>query len=129
MTSPAYCLPSETINGVSVSQLWRASVRLVRAVRAAVQRGRPGLSLLLVTKVTVTYVTYKSVTVILVTSRTLFLAMPPEVAAFIARLRTVPEYATEQNISRVQAHRRIAEGKASTVEIRGRLFIVLPETP
>lgn len=50
----------------------------------------------------------------------------PAVTDFIARLRTVPEWATSEGISRVQAHRRIEQKKVDTVELRGRLYIVLP---
>jgi hypothetical protein len=55
--------------------------------------------------------------------------MHPEVQSFIDRLRTVPEYATEQGISLVQAHRRIKEGKAHEVKLRGKVFVLLPDNP
>jgi len=54
------------------------------------------------------------------------LNLDPAVAAFLARLRTVPEYAESEKISRVQAHRRIEQKKVETIEIRERLFVVLP---
>lgn len=54
------------------------------------------------------------------------LNLTPDILDFISRLRTVPEYAESEGISRVQAHRRIEQKKVDTVEIRKRLYIVLP---
>ncbi len=51
--------------------------------------------------------------------------MHPEVKLFLARLRTVPEYAAAQGISLVQAHRRISSGKAVGVSLRGKAFVLL----
>ena len=53
--------------------------------------------------------------------------MHPEVQAFIDRLRTIPEYAKSKDVSLVQAHRHIKDGKANTVTLRGRVFVLLPE--
>lgn len=54
--------------------------------------------------------------------------MHPEVLAFLKRLRTIPEYADEEGISLVQAHRRLKEGKAEKFEIRGKPFVLLPKS-
>jgi hypothetical protein len=53
--------------------------------------------------------------------------MHPEVQSYLDRLRTVPEYAKEQGISLVQAHRRLSEGKADKAIIRGKVFVLLPK--
>jgi hypothetical protein len=54
-------------------------------------------------------------------------SLDPIIAAFLNRLVTVKEYADLEGISVVQAHRRIAQGKAQEVIIKARHFIVLPE--
>lgn len=56
-------------------------------------------------------------------------SLDPIVARFLDRLVTIKEYADLEKISVVQAHRRIAQGKADEVIIKGRHFIVLPEKP
>ena len=54
---------------------------------------------------------------------------PKAVEAYLARLRTVKEYADSEGISVVQAHRRIMDKKVESVKLRARLFVVLPTAP
>lgn len=50
--------------------------------------------------------------------------LDPIIAAFLDRLLTIKEYADLEKISVVQAHRRIAQGKAQEIVIKGRHFIL-----
>lgn len=52
----------------------------------------------------------------------------PAIIAYIARLRTIKQYADEQGISVTQVYRRIEEGKAETEKVADKVFIVLPLT-
>ncbi|GAB2866194.1 hypothetical protein GCM10027044_29230 [Hymenobacter ruber] len=56
-------------------------------------------------------------------------SLTPAINSFLARLRTVKEYAVLEGISVVQVHRRINEGKAEGLKIRGHQFVVLALAP
>ena len=53
----------------------------------------------------------------------------PAIAAYLARLVKVSTYAKQQNVSTIEAYRRITAGKVEGVKIDGVAFVVLPAPP
>ena len=48
------------------------------------------------------------------------------ISAYLARLQKVSTYAKKQDVSPVEAYRRIDAGKVESVKIDGVAFVVLP---
>ena len=48
------------------------------------------------------------------------------ISAYLARLQRVSTYAKKQDVSPVEAYRRIDSGKVQSVKIDGVAFVVLP---